>query len=98
LIIVLLEGAHDIFASYYNIHHASDQETRTDFLGFVAHREDVDETHERHELDLTVLPVLVKLERELVLQVAEGVVDVGVPPLHEPSCPFNMSLKLKVPT
>ena len=94
-----LEGAHDVFASDYQVHDARYDHPLAVFTAFVTDGNDVDELHESEELLMTLWISFEELQLELVLQIRKGLIHVLVPPFHEPLSPFKMRLELvEVPT
>lgn len=98
LMVLVLEGAHDVLASDDQVHHARYQDARVVALGLEADCNQVYEVHQRQILPVALLVALKELEMELVLQVRQRLVYVIIPPLHEPCGPIHGGLEpIEVP-
>lgn len=89
-----LERAHYIFTSDYQVHDARYDHPLAVFSAFIADGNYVDELHEGEELLMTFRISLKELQLKLVLQIRKRLIDILVPPFHEPLCPFKMRLEL----
>ena len=92
--ILVLECAHNVLTSYDQVHDAGDQLSLRETFCLPAQCYDIDELHESQEFLMALLRTLKELQLELLLQVAERLINVLVPPIHEPSCPHVRSLEL----
>jgi hypothetical protein len=68
-------------------------------LALITQREDVHKLHEGQELLVTFTGAFQEFQLELLLQVAERLINILIPPIHEPRGPYVRGLKLiKVPS
>ena len=96
--VLVLEGAHDILTSYDQVHDAGYQLSLRETFSFSTYRYDVYELHECEEFLMALFRTLKELQLELLLKIAERLINVLVPPVHEPRRPHVRCLELvKVP-
>jgi hypothetical protein len=89
-----LEGAHYIFTPDDQVHDARYHHPLAVFSALIADGDNVDELHESEELLMTFWVGLEELQLELVLEIRKRLIDILVPPFHEPLRPFEMRLEL----
>ena len=96
--VLKLEGAHNVLTPYDEVHDAGNQGSLRVIFILATDRYDVYELHERQEFLVTLWRALKEFQLELLLQVAERLINILIPTVHEPSGPHVWSLKLvKVP-
>lgn len=89
-----LEGAHYIFTADDQVHDARYHHPLAVFSALITDGDNVDELHESEELLMTFWVGLEELQLELVLEIRKRLIDILVPPFHEPLRPFEMRLEL----
>ena len=92
--VLVLERAHNVLTSYDQVHDACDQLSLRETFGLPTQSYDVYELYESQEFLMALLRTLKELQLELLLQVAERLINVLVPPIHEPRCPHVRCLEL----
>lgn len=96
--VLKLEGAHNVLTPYDEVHDAGNQGSLRVIFILATDRYDVYELHERQEFLVTLWRALKEFQLELLLQVAERLINILIPTVHEPGGPHVWSLKLvKVP-